>query len=90
MSAGDVVNTRFVVEISDGQPVVPRTVLDTLDVYASSLNDALAQAYLEVDNAYIEVYGPSVAVWMQVRLTNPTTGKRSGWYTVDALGRVEA
>lgn len=90
MSAGDVVNTRFVVEISDGQPVVPRTVLDTLEVYASSLNDALAQAYMEVDNAYIAQYGPSVAVWMQVRLTNTTTGKRTKWYTLDALGKVEA
>ena len=64
--------------------------IDSFEVYAATLNDALAQAYTHVDNAYIEMYGPSVAVWMQVRLTNPTTGKRSGWYTVDALGRVEA
>ena len=88
MSAGDVVNTRYVVEISATQ--MPRTVIDTLEVYASSLNNALAQAYMEVDNAYIAQYGPSVAEWMQVRLTNTTTGKRTKWYTLDALGKVEA
>jgi hypothetical protein len=82
--------TQYLVEISDGQPVVPRTVIDTHEVYASSLNDALAQAYMEVDNAYVEVYGPSVADWMQVRLVNTGTGKRTKWYTLDALGEVQA
>ena len=90
LTTREAATTYYVVEISDGQPVVPRTVLDTLEVYASSLNDALAQAYMEVDNAYIAQYGPSVAEWMQVRLTNTTTGKRTKWYTLDALGKVEA
>lgn len=64
--------------------------IDSFEVYAVTLGDALAQAYTHVDSAYIEMYGPSVAVWMQVRLTNTTTGDRSGWHTVDALGKVEA
>ena len=80
--------TRYVVEISDGQPVVPRNVIDTLEVYASSLDYALAQAYTECDNAYVEVYGPSVADWMRVRLVNQDTGRRTKWLTLDALGDV--
>jgi hypothetical protein len=80
--------TRYVVEISDGQPVVPRNVIDTQEVYASSLSDALGQAYTECDNAYIEVYGPSVADWMRVRLVNQDTGRRTKWLTLDALGDV--
>lgn len=82
--------SAYTVEISDGQQVVPRNVIDSVEVYAATLGDALAQAYTYVDSDYIEVYGPSVAEWMQVRLTNTTTGKRSRWYTVDALGKVEA
>lgn len=90
MNLGDVVSTRFLVEISDGQPVVPRNVVDSFEVFADTLLAALAKGYIEVDNDYIEVYGPSVAEWMQVRLTNTTTGKRSRWYTLDALGKAEA
>jgi hypothetical protein len=82
--------SAYTVEISDGQQCIPRNVIDSFEVYADTLLAALAKGYIEVDSAYIEVYGPSVAEWMQVRLTNTTTGKRSRWYTVDALGKVEA
>ena len=77
---------HYKIEVADED----RNVIDDAEVFAATLNDALAQTYSEVDSAYIEVYGPSVAEWMQVRLTNTTTGKRSRWYTVDALGKVAA
>ena len=76
----------YTIEVADEN----RQVIDNAEVYAATLNDALGEAYLEVDNAYIEVYGPSVAEWMQVRLTNTTTGAVTDWYTVDALGKVAA
>jgi len=71
------------VDINDREVIVT-------DVYAANLNDALAQAYTECDSAYVEVYGPSVADWMQVRLVNTDTGESTDWYTLDALGEVEA
>jgi hypothetical protein len=87
--------TRYVVEISSRTRTAERNqicieweVIDALEVYASSLDDALAQAYTECDNAYVEVYGPSVADWMRVRLVNQDTGRRTKWLTLDALGDV--
>ncbi len=81
--------TRYTVEVGsalDGDIEV----IDDLEVFASSLTGAMAEAYMAADGAYIENYGQSVMEWMRLRLTNTDTGEQSKWYAINQLGEVTA
>jgi hypothetical protein len=84
-------STRYTVEVgTKRQQVADREAIDTHEVFSTTVGEAMAKAYMECDNAYVQVYGPSVVNWMRVRLVNEDTGERSKWYTLNALGKVAA
>lgn len=81
-------STRYTVEVA--AKTHRDVVIDTQEVFSTTIKEAMAKAYMECDSAYVQVYGPSVANWMRVRLVNEHTGERSKWYTLNALGKVAA
>lgn len=80
--------SRYTVEVAAKSHL--HAVLDTQEVFSTTINEAMAKAYIQCDGEYVEVYGPSVAKWMRVRLVNEDTGERTKWYTLNALGKVAA
>jgi hypothetical protein len=91
MSKQTKTTTRYTVEVAtiwqrDRDPEG----IDSQEVLSTTVGEALAKAYMECDNAYVQVYGPSVAKWMRVRLVNEHTGERSKWYTLNDLRKVAA
>ena len=77
--------TAYLIEVHDNGDD-----LDSIEVLATSMDDAREQAANEVDNAYVEIYGPGVLEWMLVRITDTTTGELINVAASDLLGEVEA